>query len=442
MDAPLSELLEFLRYPSISTDPAYAGSVAECAQWLYKKFLSMGLSATVHPTAGHPVVVARNAHRAGLRTVLIYGHYDVQPVDPLDLWTTPPFEPRIENEIIFARGATDNKGQILSHIQGVAEMLRREGELPVNLIFLVEGEEEIGSRNLGKFLQDNREALHCDVIAVSDTGMIGPGIPTLTYGLRGIACLEIKVTGPAMDLHSGIYGGAVANPITVLARMLATLHDENGHVAVDGFYDEVNSLEPWEKEVWAKLPMNDAELIKLTGVPELTGEAEFTALERIWSRPTAELNGIGGGYQGEGSKTVIPREAFAKLSFRLVPDQNPQTILNRVKTHFEKVAPRGVRVEITLGHSGAPYLMNPGSSHGMAARRALQTVFGSDVALIREGGAIPIVNTFREMLGAETLLLGLALPDCRAHSPNENFPVENYRAGIRLNQALLRELAL
>ena len=441
MDASLSELLEFLRYPSISTDPAYSGQVSECAQWLCRKLMAMGLSAEVHPTPGHPVVIAKNSHRAGLRTVLIYGHYDVQPVDPLELWTTPPFEPRIEGGKIFARGATDNKGQILAHIQGVAETLQRDGQLPVNLIFLVEGEEEIGSRNLGSFLRDHRELLRCDVIAVSDTGMVGPGIPTLTYGLRGIACMEIKVIGPAMDLHSGIYGGAVANPITVLSRMLSTLHDANGHVAVEGFYEGVSPLESWEIGAWAKLPMNDAELIKNTGVSELTGEVGFGALERMWSRPTAELNGIGGGYQGEGSKTVIPREAFAKLSFRLVPDQDPPTVLNRVKTHFEKLAPRGVQVKITAGHSGAPYLMDPRSPYGIAACRALRTTFGRDVALIREGGAIPIVNTFREVLGAETLLLGLALPDCRAHSPDENFPVENYRAGIRLNQALLKELA-
>jgi acetylornithine deacetylase/succinyl-diaminopimelate desuccinylase-like protein len=442
MDAPLSELLDFLRYPSVSTDAAYAGCVAECAEWLCEKFQSMGLVAELHRTPGHPVVVARNAHRPGRRTVMIYGHYDVQPVDPLELWTSPPFEPRIENGILFARGATDNKGQIMAHIQGVAEILKRDGDLPVNLIFLVEGEEEIGSPNLGKFLHEHKDELRCDVIAISDTGMVGPGIPTLTYGLRGIACLEIKVTGPAIDLHSGIYGGAVANPITALARILATLHDADGHVAIDGFYDDVRPLQPWEKEAWAKLPAADSPLLEQTGVPELFGETGFDSRERLWARPTAEINGIGGGYQGEGSKTVIPSSAFAKLTFRLVPDQKPETVIKQVRAHLARVVPPGVRLEIEEGHVGEAYLMDPNSVFGQAAQRAAQRTFGSGIALIREGGSIPIVNTFREVLGVETLLLGLALPDCRAHSPNENFPLENYRAGIRLNQALLEELSV
>jgi len=441
MDTQLSELLEFLRFPSISTDAAHAGRVSECAQWLREKFRSMGLAAEMHPTPGHPVVVAKNTHRPGRRTVMIYGHYDVQPVDPLELWTSPPFEPLIENGILYARGATDNKGQIMAHIQGVSETLRRDGDLPVNLIFLVEGEEEIGSPNLGKFLNEHKEDLCCDVIAISDTGMVGPGIPTLTYGLRGIACLEIKVTGPSIDLHSGIYGGAVANPITALARILATFHDADGRVRVGGFYDDVRPLQPWEKEAWAKLPPADVALLELTGAPELFGEAGFDARERIWSRPTAELNGIGGGYQGEGSKTVIPSVAFAKLTFRLVPDQKPETVLKQVREHLASVVPPGVRLGIEQGHVGEPYLMDPNSVFGVAAQRAATRTFDNEIALIREGGSIPIVNTFREVLGVETLLLGLALPDCRAHSPNENFPLENYRAGIRLNQALLEELA-
>ena len=441
MDALLSELIEFLRFQSISTEAVYSDHVAECAEWLCEKFHSMGMTAEAHPTARHPVVIAKNAHRPGRRTVMIYGHYDVQPVDPLDLWDSPPFEPRIENGIIFARGATDNKGQIMAHIQGVAEILKRDGDLPVNVIFLIEGEEEIGSPNLGKFLLDHKEELRCDVVAISDTGMVGPGIPTFTYSLRGIACMELKVTGPAVDLHSGIYGGAVANPVTALARIVATLHDAEGRVAVDGFYNEVRPLQSWEKEAWAKLPPAEAELLKITGAPELFGEAGFDARERIWSRPTAELNGIGGGYQGEGSKTVIPSFAFAKLTFRLVPDQKPETIIGRIKSHLARVAPAGVRLEISDGHVGEPYLTDPDSVFGLAARRAAQRTFGRETALIREGGSIPIVNTFRQVLGVETLLLGLALPDCNAHAPNESFHIENYHAGIRLNQALLEELA-
>jgi acetylornithine deacetylase/succinyl-diaminopimelate desuccinylase-like protein len=437
----LDDLIEFLRFPSISADSAYAGKVADCAAWLQRKFQSIGLAAQIHPTAGHPVIVAKNQHRPGRRTVLIYGHYDVQPVDPLDEWTSPPFEPRVENGVIYARGATDNKGQILAHIHGVQEAIERAGELPVNLIFLVEGEEEIGSEHLEKFLVENRDALRCDVIAVSDSGMVGRGIPTFTYGLRGILALEIKLRGPSVDLHSGIYGGAVANPATMLARMIATLHDAQGRVAVPGFYDNVATIKDWERKAWALLPLNDAELLRITGSPSLAGESGYTAIERIWARPTAEVNGIGGGYQGPGSKTVIPREAFAKLTFRLVPDQKPEEIAGKVRAHLESVCPPGVSLEISGGHSGEPYLTDANSGDGLAAQRALRATFGRDVALIREGGSIPIVQTFKKVLGAETLLLGLALPDCRAHAPDENFPLDNFFAGIRLNQALLEELA-
>ncbi len=440
MNAQVEDLLEFLRFPSISTDKAYTDHVSECAQWLYEKFRSIGLAAEVHGTPGHPIVIAKNVQRLDRRTVMIYGHYDVQPVDPIELWATPPFEPSITDGIITARGATDNKGQIMAHIQGVAELLARGEELPVNLIFLVEGEEEIGSPSLEKFLQDHKDTLRCDVIAISDTGMVAPGVPTFTYGLRGIAALELKVTGPAMDLHSGIYGGAVANPIAALARMLATLHDADGRIAVDGFYDDVVPLTPWEKEAWAKLPLDDEKIRELTGAPELFGEAGYSTLERIWSRPTAEINGIGGGYQGKGSKTVIPKEAFAKLTFRLVPKQQPKRVIEQVQAHLERVRPPGVRVEFQIGHHGEAYLMDPNSPNGLAARRALQATFGNEVALIREGGSIPIVTNFSKVLGAEVLLLGLGLPNCRAHSPNENFPLENYFAGIRLNQNLLLEL--
>lgn len=439
--ASVQDLLAFLRFPSISTDPAHKEDVVSCAAWLKDKLVAFGLKAEIHPTAGHPVVLARNEHRPGRRTVLIYGHYDVQPVDPLAQWNHPPFEPHIENGVLFARGATDNKGQIMAHIQGVGETLAKDGDLPVNLIFLIEGEEEIGSDNLEAFLNAHREELACDVIAISDTGMVAPGVPTFTYGLRGIAAMEVKVSGPSVDLHSGIYGGAVANPITALARLLASLHDAEGRVAIDGFYDSVGPLHDWEKAAWATLPLTDAALLEITGSPALFGESGYTALERLWARPTAELNGIGGGYQGEGSKTVIPKEAFAKLTFRLVPDQHPATIMELVKAHLYKHLPPGVNLEIVPGHCGEPYLMDPNSSFGEAAQRALESTFQKNVALIREGGSIPIVNTFRRILGVETLLLGLALPDCRAHSPNENFPLENYHAGIRLNQALLRELA-
>lgn len=438
---PVQELFAFLRFASISTDADFKQPTRECAEWLTAELTAAGLTAELHPTPGHPVVVARNKHIAGRKTVMIYGHYDVQPVDPVELWTSPPFEPVEKDGIIYARGATDNKGQILAHILGVAETIREEGDVPVNLIILVEGEEEVGSVHLEEFLVKHRETLKCDIVAVSDTGMVAPGVPTFSYGLRGITSMEVLVKGPAMDLHSGIYGGAVANPATAIAQLVASLHDENGHVRVEKFYDEVEPVEDWEREAWKTLPTTDAELKKLTGVKTLFGEAGFTSMERTTARPTAEVNGIGGGYQGQGSKTVLPSKAFAKLTFRLVPKQNPAVILDRVEAHLRKHCPPGVELELTRGHSGDWYLTDPHSKEGEAAQRALEETFGSKSALIREGGSIPIVQTFKRVLGVETLLLGLALPDCRAHSPNENFPVANLLAGIRLNRALLRELA-
>ncbi len=439
----LEDLYSFLRFPSVSTDDNYSPKLKECAQWLVKKLTSIGLDAELVPTPGHPVVWARNKHQPGRRTVLIYGHYDVQPADPLELWESPPFEPVLKDGYVFARGSTDNKGQILSHILGVQETIEQQGGLPVNLHFVIEGEEEIGSGNLGNFLQQNRSALQCDVVVVSDTGMIAPGTPTLSYGLRGVAALELKVTGPEIDLHSGIFGGAVANPATALAHLLASLHDDKGHITIAGFYDEVAPLQDWEREAWRKIPFDaDKEVLKETGASALFGEAGFSTLERIWARPTAEINGLGGGYQGQGTKTVIPREAMAKLTFRLVPNQPADKIIALARKHLEKNLPPGVALEMTGGHNGPWYLTDPHSKFGEAAQRALRKAFSAEVALIREGGSIPIVSDFRSVLGVETLLIGLALANCRAHSPNENFPVANFEAGIRMNQAVLQELAV
>jgi acetylornithine deacetylase/succinyl-diaminopimelate desuccinylase-like protein len=438
----LEDFYSFLRFPSISTDDQYADRLAECAHWVAKKLTSIGLETQLVSTPRHPVVWAHNQHRPGRRTVMIYGHYDVQPPDPLELWDSPPFDPVLKDGYVFARGATDNKGQILAHIIGIQETIEQDGELPVNLHLVIEGEEEIGSLNLGGFLSENREALKCDVAVVSDTGMIARGVPTLSYGLRGVTAMEIKVTGPKIDLHSGIYGGAVANPITALAQLLATLHDREGRVAIAGFYDRVKPLEDWEREAWRKLPLDGDKLVlKETGVPELFGEAGYNSLERVWARPTAEINGIGGGYQGKGTKTVIASHAMAKLTFRLVPEQEGDEILKLAKTHLRKNLPKGVTLEITEGHSGPWYLTDPHSQIGQLAQRALRKAFNAEVALIREGGSIPIVSQFRGILGIETLLMGLALPDCRAHSPNENFPLENLEGGIRLNKAILQELA-
>ena len=440
-DHATADLIQFLRFASVSADPAFKTQVDQCADWLVLKLKGIGLSVEKHPTPGHPVVVARNERKEGRPTVMIYGHYDVQPADPLDLWKTPPFEPHIEGDVIYARGSTDNKGQILAHIIGVQEALAADGELPVNLIFVIEGEEEIGSTNLGAFLKEHRDELACDYVAVSDTGMVGRGKPTFSYGLRGIAATELTVTGPAVDLHSGIYGGAVANPATALARLLATLHDDRGHVAVEGFYDNVRPLQDWERKAWADLPINDKTLLELTGSPELFGDAEFTAVERCFARPTAEINGFGSGYQGAGSKTIIPSKAMAKLTFRLVPDQSPDKIIELVEAHLRKHCPPGVKLDIHSGHTGNPYATDPHSPAGQAAQRALRETFDAEPVLIREGGSIPIVQTFKDVLGVDTILLGLALPDCRVHSPNENFRLENFHAGARLNRNLLRELA-
>ncbi|MEY2486082.1 MAG: hypothetical protein QOH39_1730 [Verrucomicrobiota bacterium] len=441
-ESHLQDYYSFLRYPSVSTDASYAVKVNECAKWLAEKLTNIGLQAQIVPTAGHPVVWAHNKHQKGRRTVLIYGHYDVQPPDPLDLWDSPPFEPVLKDGYVFARGATDNKGQILAHILGVQETIEKQSDLPVNLHFVIEGEEEIGSGNLPPFLKKHRESLQCDVVIVSDTGMIAPRTPTLSYGLRGVAALELTVTGPKIDLHSGVFGGAVANPAAALARMLASLHDRVGHVAIPGFYDDVAPLQDWEREAWRKIPFKaDEEVLKETGSPELFGESGYSTLERMWARPTAEINGLGGGYQGPGTKTVIPSHVMAKLTFRLVPNQNAEKIIALATQHLQKNRPPGVTLKLSGGHNGPWYLTDPKAPFSQAAQRALRKSFDREVAVIREGGSIPIVSDFRNILGVETLLLGLALPTCRAHSPNENFPLENLEAGMVINKAVLQELA-
>jgi acetylornithine deacetylase/succinyl-diaminopimelate desuccinylase-like protein len=436
----LGTLFEFLKFQSVSTDPERSGDVAACAEWLAETMRESGLQAEVRPTGGHPVVLGWSERVAGRKTVLIYGHYDVQPEDPADAWSTPPFEPVIKEGRIYARGASDNKGQILSHLLGVRHALAA-GDLPVNLVFLVEGEEEVGSPHLRGFVERYRDLLACDVVAISDTGMFAPGWGTLTYGLRGILAMELRVRGPRIDLHSGIFGGAVANPATVVARLVAELHDAEWRVRVPGFYGGIVPLSDAEREAWGELPDPEASLLRLTGVPLLAGEAGYGVLERMWARPTAEVNGLGGGFQGEGSKTVIPREAFAKLTFRLVPGQDPERIADLVEEFLRERVPAGVELEIVRGHAGRPYLNDPTTPESMAARRALERVFGRPPALIREGGSIPVVQDFAEVLGVPVLLLGLADPDAQAHGPDESFPVANFEAGMRLNRELLRELA-
>ena len=321
-------------------------------------------------------------------------------------------------------------------------MIEEKGELPVNLIFLFEGEEEIGSPNLVPFLLKHKDELACDVIAVSDTGMVARGVPTMGYGLRGITCCEVIVKGPKGDLHSGVYGGAVANPATAVARLVASLHDDEGRIAIEGFYDDVKPLENWEREMWAQVPgMTKEDFLSTTGSPDIFGEPGYSTAERIWARPTAEVNGIGSGYQGEGSKTVLPAKAMAKFSFRLVPNQDPADIAKKVEAHLLKHAPKGVTVKVKAGHDGKPYYFDPNSAYGKAGQAALEKSFGKKPVLIREGGSIPIIKDMQDILGADSLLLGLALPDCQIHAPNENYYIENFESGIKMSQVLLDELA-
>ena len=442
MTSELDRLFEHLRFPSISTDSRYVDDVRANAVWLKGQFETMGLTTELHETPGNPVVIARNEKVEGAKTVLIYGHYDVQPVDPLELWDSAPFEPEIRDGKIWGRGGADNKGQHFVHMLGAEKMLAEEGKLPLNVIFLIEGEEEIGSPNLVPFLEKHREELACDIIAVSDTGMVAPGVPTLGYGLRGITCLEVTVNGPSGDLHSGVYGGCVANPATAAARMVASLHHDDGKIAVEGFYDDVVPLESWEREMWAKMPgASNEDVLKTTGSPAPFGELGYSMAECLWGRPTVEVNGIGSGYQGEGSKTVLPATAMFKLSCRLVPGQDPDKVQKQVEEHLRKHLPKGVTMEVELGHSGKAYHNDPHSVYGKAAQVALEKSFGRKPVLIREGGSIPIIQDMKEILEADSLMLGLALPDCQIHAPNENFAVENFEKGIEMSCHLLKELA-
>jgi acetylornithine deacetylase/succinyl-diaminopimelate desuccinylase-like protein len=437
----LDDLFSYLRFPSISADPNRKDAMTDCASWLAQKFSGLGFAATVHNTEGSPVVLAKSLFSAGRKTVLIYGHYDVQPVDPIALWKQNPFEPFIENGFVIARGATDNKGQTMCHILGSEAALKIHGELPVNLIFLIEGEEEIGSPHLGKFLESHRETLKCDAIVISDTSMAGPGFPAIVCGLRGIACLEIKLTGPKTDLHSGMFGGAVANPAMELVRVLARLHHPDGSIAVPGFYDEVLPVGVSERDGWRNIPFNNRAILEAAGAPELAGEKKFSALERLWIRPTAEINGLTAGYQGAGSKTIIPREAGAKLSFRLVPNQHPDVIAAKVREYLQSLCPSAVRLEISYDHGGEPFYADPDSQFSRVAQSALSEVFGRAPALIREGISIPIVSLLQRILKRDPLLIGLGLADCNAHAPNESFPLVQLEQGIKLHQVLLDHLS-
>jgi acetylornithine deacetylase/succinyl-diaminopimelate desuccinylase-like protein len=442
-DGYLAELKEYLRIPSISTDPAFKGDVDRCADWLVGKLQAAGLTAEKIPTAGHPLVYAENlAAGPDKPTVLFYGHYDVQPPDPLDEWRNPPFEPTEEGDLLVARGATDDKGQSYCHVKGVAAHLAERGSLPVNVKFIVEGEEEAGGQAIEKFVRDDAgRKLAADCVVVSDSSMYAPGVPALTYGLRGLAYFEIRVQGPNRDLHSGSYGGGVTNPANALAEIVASLRDSRtGKIRIDGFYDDVRPLADWEREEFAALGDDEEATRQDLGVPALTGEGGFSFLERTWARPTCDVNGLWSGYQGKGAKTVLPAKAGCKVSFRLVADQTPERVGELLKAHVAKVAPPGVTVEVEAMHGGGAVTVDATGPIADAALDALADVYGRRPVRIRTGGSIPIVATFAQVLKTPVLLLGFGLEDDRLHSPNEKFNISHFRLGIRAVARLLDRL--
>jgi acetylornithine deacetylase/succinyl-diaminopimelate desuccinylase-like protein len=438
----VAELCELLRFPSVSAQPQHKKDLRACAEWLVQHCRAIGLEAKLCPTAGHPIVLAKTPRTKNSRQphYMVYGHYDVQPPEPLDLWKTPPFAPRIVGKTIYARGSTDNKGQFFAHLKAVEAYLKTGTPLPCDLTFVLEGEEEVGSENLAKFLKSHRAELKCDAVVVSDTGMPSPKHPALTYALRGIIAFEIKLHGPSRDLHSGVFGGAVENPATALSRLLARLHNKNGRIAIPGFYDGIAPLSAYERKQFARLPLKDAQLQNLLGVKKLFGERGFTPTEQRSARPTFEINGLTSGYQGKGNKTIVPAWASAKITCRLVPNQRPAHIRKLVCDYLKKICPPTVRLEIEAGHGAEAYLVSPTSKEARAALRALENAFGCKPVLMREGGSIPIVNDFKKILGADTLLLGLGLPDDNAHSPNEKYNLDCFAKGQRMSALLWQEL--
>jgi acetylornithine deacetylase/succinyl-diaminopimelate desuccinylase-like protein len=438
----VEQLCEYLRLPSVSAQPAHRDDVARCAAWIEAHCREIGLEAQLHATPGHPIVTARTPRRPGRRPhFLLYGHYDVQPPEPLERWNTPPFEPQVRGQNLFGRGSSDNKGQHFAHLKAVEALLATGTELPCDLTFLIDGEEEVGSASLVPFLKQHLSALRCDAVVISDTGMPARTLPALTYALRGVAALEVTVQGPSRDLHSGIFGGSLENPAMALAQMLAGLRNKRGRITVPGFYDRVRALTRHERRQLARLPFNERSYARFLGVPRLSGEAGFTAWEQRSARPTLEINGLTSGYQGEGSKTIVPASASAKLTMRLVPDQRPAEIARLVARHLKTICPPSVRLQTRPGHGGLPYLLDPDTPLAKAALRTLACAFGHEPVLLREGGSIPIVTDFKRVLGADTLLLGLALPDDNAHSPNEKFDLRNFAAGARMGTLLWSELA-
>jgi len=436
-----AELCEFLRIASVSSDPAKTAEMARAAGWVSQRLAGLGLKSEVIPTAGHPLVYGESPDVPGAPTALIYGHYDVQPPDPLDLWVSGPFEPQVRDGNLYARGATDDKGQLLTHVHGAEAWIRTAGRLPLKLKFLIEGEEEVGSPNLHPFIRAQRDRLACDVVVISDGSQFAPGIPAITYGLRGIAYYEVRLRGPDRDLHSGSFGGAVVNPAMALARILDGLIDPQGRIRLPGFYDDVEPLGAQEREALAQMPFDEEQFKRQIDVTDVGGEAGYTTLERRWARPSLDVNGLWGGYQGEGAKTVLPALAGAKFSFRLVPNQDPQKVTAQLRARLKELCPPGIRMEF-IDHHGAPGVrFSPDSPYFEAAARAVTAAFGREPVFTREGGSIPIVSTFHEALGVDMLLLGWGQDDDNTHSPNEKFCLADFHRGTLASANLWRELA-
>jgi acetylornithine deacetylase/succinyl-diaminopimelate desuccinylase-like protein len=438
----LDELIEIVKIPSISCESEHQDDVKRCADYLRRKMLDIGFThAEVLPTGGHPAVYGEWLKAEGKPTVLVYGHYDVQPVEPLSEWQTPPFEPAIRGDAMYGRGTTDDKGQVYIHLKAVEAWLKNTGSVPVNVKFIIEGEEEVGSVHLEDFMNANADRLQADLAIISDTTMLDRGVPSICYGLRGLTYMEVEVRGPRVDLHSGSFGGAVANPANVLCEMVSKLKGPNGRVKIPGFYDKVRRLSPQERNQLRELPFNEEDFLRMTGSPMFTGERGFTALERIWTRPTLDVNGLVSGHTGEGSKTIIPSKALAKISMRLVPDQEPNEIAELFEQYVREIAPPTVTVEVRNLGGGNAFLAPYDHPAFQAAIRSLEKAFGKKAVFIREGGSIPFVATIYEVLKCPCILLGFGLPDENSHAPNEWLSLENYHQGIVSAAYFLDELA-
>ena len=440
-DRYVEELKALLAIPSISALPAHAADVRRCAEWIRDEMGRIGLrNVQLMETPGNPVVYGDWLGAPGRPTILFYGHYDVQPVDPLNLWESPPFEATVRDGEIYARGAADDKGQVFMHLKAIEAHLTQQGGLPVNLKVMLEGEEEVGSEHLDDFIRAHKSQLAADVVVISDSAMFARDVPSICYGLRGLVYFQIDLRGSATDLHSGVFGGAVANPAFVLAQMIAQLKDRGGRVRIPGFYDDVRPLSDAERQAWASLPFNEKKYRKDFGVPKLAGESGYTTLERTWARPTVEVNGLLSGFTGEGAKTVLPAVAMAKISMRLVPDQDPDVIAKRFEDYIREIAPGTVELTVTRMHGGKPWVASYDNPFMQAASRAIEQGFGRAPVFTREGGSIPVVSTFQDELGLPSVLFGVGLPDENSHAPNEKLDLSNFHRGIIASAILYNEI--